>query len=286
MKMAALVLKQTRTRNLIVSVMVMLLTGVTSLGQAQGWELRVCAEPNSLPYSNRRREGFENRLAQIVAQELGARLSYVWLPQPHTTARDLYIQDGRCDLVMGIPDGHTGFLTSLAYYRTSYVFVYRRGESYAIDSFDDPDLVALRIGVQISGSNISPTSYALAKRGLVQNQLSFAPHFDQPDPLAGIIEAVAERKVDVGVVWGPVAGYFAGKQPAEFTLVPVSPQIETPFIPMVASISMGVRVGDEALRDELDVALARRWNDVQTVLKEFDVPLEPMSAPTLTTGAP
>ena len=276
--------KQIRAQDLIMFVMVTLLAGVTSPGQAQGWELRVCAEPNSLPYSNRRGEGFENRLAEI-AQELGARLSYVWLPQPHTRARDLYIQEGRCDLVMGIPDGHTGFLTSLAYYRTSYVFVYRRGESYTIDSFDDPDLSALRIGIQISGSSMSPTGYALAKRGLVQNQLSFAPDFDLPDPLAGIVEAVADRRVDVGVVWGPVARYFAGKHPA-FTLAPESPQIEAPFIPMVASISMGVRLGDEALRDELDVALARRWNDVQTVLREFGVPLEPMSAPTLTTGAP
>ena len=284
MKVAALVTKQIRARPLIMSVMVMLLT--TSPGQAQGWELRVCAEPNSLPYSNRREGGFENRLAEIVAQELGAKLSYIWLPQPHTRARDLYIQEGRCDLVMGIPDGHKGFLTSLAYYRTSYVFVYRRGAPYTIDSFDDPDLMALRIGIQISGSSMSPVGYALAKRGLVQNQLSFPPDFNQPNPLAGIVEAVAEREVDVGVVWGPVAGYFAGKHPAEFTLVPVNPQIETPFIPMVASISMGVRVGDEALRDELDVALARRWNDVQTVLEEFGVPLEPMSAPTLTAGAP
>lgn len=267
----------------ILSVMVMLLTGVTALGQAQGWEIRVCAEPDSLPYSNKQEEGFENRIAEIVAQELGASLRYVWLPRPHARARDLFLQEGRCDLVMGIPDGHTGFLTSLAYYRTSYLFVYREGEPYEISSFDDPDLADLRIGVQLSGGNLSPASYALAKRGLIENQLSFAPDFNESAPLAGIVEAVAKRKVEVAVAWGPVAGYFAKKQPTALTLVPVRPQIEAPFVPMVASIAMGVRMGDEALRDELDVALARRWNDVQTVLKEFGVPLEPMSAPTLGT---
>lgn len=267
------------------SVMVMLLTGVTTVGWAQEWEIRVCAEPDSLPYSNKQGAGFENRIAEIVAQELGAKLLYVWLPQPHTRARDLFIQEGRCELIMGIPDGYSGFLTSLAYYRTSYVFVYREGEPYDIDSFDDPDLANLRIGIQISGGNMSPTSYALAKRGLIQNQLSFSPKLEEPNPLAGIVEAVTEKKVDVAVVWGPVAGYFARKQPTALTLVPVTPQIEAPFVPMVASIAMGVRVGDEALRDELNVALARRWNDIQTVLREYGVPLEPMSAPTLVPGA-
>lgn len=278
--------RQGRIRAVIVSIMVMLLTDLTPLGKAQGWEVRVCAEPDSLPYSSKQEEGFENRIAEIVAQELGAKLRYVWLPQPHTKARDLFIQEGRCDLVMGIPDGHTGFLTSLAYYRTSYIFVYPEGEPYEIDSFDDPDLVNLRIGVQLSGGNMSPASYALAKRGLIENQMSFAPNFEEANPLAGIVKAVTDRNVDVAIAWGPVAGYFARKQPSALTLVPVRPQIEAPFVPMVASIVMGVRVGDEALRDDLNVALARRWNDIQTVLEEYGVPLEPMHAPALTTGTP
>jgi len=269
---------------MLMSVMIVLFTGVTPLGQAQGWELRVCAEPDSLPYSSKQEEGFENRIAKIVAQDIGAKLLYVWLPQPHARARDLFIQEGRCDLIMGIPDGHTGFLTSLAYYRTSYIFIYREGEPYEINSFDDPDLANLRIGVQLSGGSMSPTSYALAKRGLIENQLSFTPNFKEPDPLAGIIKAVTNKKVDVAVAWGPVAGYFARKQPVALTLVPVSPQIEAPFVPMVASIAMGVRIGDEALRDELNMALARRWDDIQMVLKEFGVPLEPMPAPALVTG--
>ena len=263
----------------IMFVLMALLTGVVSQGQTREWELRVCAEPNSLPYSNNQEEGFENRIAEIIAQELGARLSYVWLPQSHPTARDVFIQEGRCDLVMGIPDGHDGFLTSLAYYRTTFVFVYRENSPYDIDSFDDPDLKELKIGVQTSGSSISPTHYAIAKRRLIENQVAFGAEFSQPDPFADIVRAVAEKEVDVAVIWGPIAGYFAREQPTKLKVVPVSPQIETPFIPMVASISIGIRLGDEALRDRLDVALAQRWDDIQAVLEEYRVPLEPLPKP-------
>lgn len=268
----------------MVLVMVTLLGGVVPSGRAQDWELRICAEPDSLPYSNKRGEGFENRIAEIVAQELGAKLSYVWLPQPHTRARDLYVQEGRCDLVMGVPDGHPGFLTSLAYYRTTYVFIYRQSSPFEIGSYDDPELKDLKIGVQLSGSSISPGSYALAKRGLIENQVSFAPNLGHPDPLSGIVRAVAEGEVDVAVAWGPVAGFFAKRHP-RLELVPVRPQIETPYVPMVASISVGLRVGDEGLRDSVDEALARRWNDIQTVLRAYGVPLEPLSPPTLSVGA-
>jgi mxaJ protein len=270
---------------MVMLVTVMLLAGVIPSGRAQGWELRVCAEPDSLPYSNKRGEGFENRIAEIVAQELGAKLTYVWLPQPHPRARDVFVQEGRCDLVMGVPDGHPGFLTSLAYYRTTYVFVYRRSSPFAIKSYNDPKLKDLKIGVQLSGSSISPSSYALAKRGLIENQVGFAPNSNHPDPLSGIVRAVAEKKVDVAVAWGPVAGFFAKRHP-RLEIVSVRPQIEAPYIPMVASISVGLRMGDEGLRDSLDEALARRWDDIQRVLRAYGVPLEPLSPPTLNVGAP
>lgn len=265
------------------SISVAILIVIASLGHAQGWQLKVCAEPNSLPYSNKQAEGFENRIAEIIADELGAQLSYAWLPQPHTRARNVFIQEGRCDMVIGIPDGHSGFLTSLAYYRTTFVFVYRKSSPYRIDSFDDPDLKELKIGVQTSGGSMSPAHYALAKRGLVGNQLGFSPNFSQPNPFARIIRAVAEGEIDVAVVWGPIAGYFAKETFTELELMSVSPQIETPFIPMIAPISIGIRLGDEALRDSLNVALTRRWDEIQAVLEEYGVPLEPLPKPSLET---
>lgn len=270
----------------VATMLVLFLTSGRSFGNAQGWELRVCADPDSLPYSNRLKEGFENKIAEIISQELNAQLSYVWLPQPHGRTRDLFIQEGHCDLVMGIPEGHPGFLNSLAYYRTSYMFVYRKDSPYEISSFDDPDLTELAIGVQLSGGTISPTSYALAKRGLIENQLGFEPDYRTPNPFAGIVTAVAAGEVDVGIVWGPIAGYFAQDHPDELELVPVQPQIEMPFVAMVAPISVGVRLNDEALRDRLDVALTKRWDDIQGVLEVYGVPLEPLSKPALDLRGP
>lgn len=243
--------------------------------QSAGWEWRVCAEPRSLPFSNRQGQGFENKVAEILARELRAKLTYVWLPQPHTRARDLYLELGRCDAIMGIPDGTDGFLTTLAYYRTSYVFLYKRGSSGRVASFDDPKLKGLRIGVQASGGNISPVSVALAKRGLVEQQHTFSPDFAARNPLATVVQAVARGEVDVGVVWGPVAGYFAGNH-AGLEWVPVSPQIEIPFVPFVTSMSIGLRPGDEDFRDLLDDALAKHWDEIQSLLESYRVPLEPL----------
>lgn len=244
-------------------------------GQPEGWEWRICAEPRSLPFSNRQGEGFENKLAELLARELNATLTYVWLPQPHATNRDLYLELGRCDAVMGVPDGTKSLLTTLAYYRTSYVFLYKTGSPGEVASFDDPKLKGLEIGVQSSGGNISPVSVALAKRDLIEKQHTFRPDFSAADPLASVVQAVAKNEVDVGVVWGPIAGYFGGKR-GGLEWVPVSPQIEAPFIPMMASMSIGLRVGDEDLRDLLDEALARRWEDIQDILKTYRVPLEPL----------
>ena len=256
------------------------LAGLTAFGQAQEWELRLCAEPDNLPFTNEQGEGFENRIAEIIAEELGAELSYAWLPQPTGRARDVYLRTGECDAVMGVIDGHEGFLTTLAYYRSPYVFVYREDSPFEIRSFDDPILRELSIGL-IGAGGISPAGSALSKRGLIENQVTFPADYDRPDPRSAPIEAVAEGQVDVAVVWGPVAGYAAREQTAPLELVPVSPQIELPFVSMVIPMSIGVRPGDEALRDRLNVALVRRWDDIQAVLEEFGVPLEPLPQPTV-----
>jgi mxaJ protein len=256
--------------------------------QAQDWEMRVCAEPNNLPYSNEQEEGFENRIAEIIAHELHAELTYVWLPQyqSRATVRNVLNRDGACDIIMGITDGHPGFLTSAAYYRTSYVFLYREDSPFEVRSLDDPVLRELQIGVhvQVGGSGVSPGTHALVSRGLIRNQVGFTPDYSKPNPLLSIVEAVAEGKVDVAIVWGPVAGYFAKQQLIRLELVPVTPEIDLPFMPMVFPISIGVRPGDEALRDELNAALARRWDEIQAILEEYGVPLLPLPKPMVEMG--
>jgi mxaJ protein len=253
---------------------------LAAVGLAQGWDLRICAQPDSLPYSNRAGEGFENRIAEVIAAEVGARAVYVWLPRADATVRDLLLQRGECDVVMGVNDGHPGFLTTLAYYRSSFAFVYRSDSPFEIESLDDPDLRALRIGVQVAGRGVGAPTLALANRDLLEQQVGLAPDRDRPMPLARLVRAVVSGQVDVAIVWGPVAGFFAARQDASLEVVPVTPQIDAPFVPMVSSIAMGVRPGDEALRDRLDVALAGAWEEVQEILAEYRVPLEPLPAPT------
>ncbi|MEX2536537.1 MAG: ABC transporter substrate-binding protein, partial [Trueperaceae bacterium] len=245
---------------------------------AQAWELRACAEPDNLPFSNQSSGGFENRIAGILAQELGATLSYAWVPESRITDRRLYLRRGGCDLVIGVADGSTGYLSTIAYYRSAPVFVYRQDAPFAVTSFDDEVLRELQIGV-LAGAGVRPELAALANRDLIENVTSFPSLGDGNSPLAAPIEAVASGAVDVAVLWGPVGSYFAQQHPASLTVVSAQPKLDLPFLSLVVPIVMGVRPGDEALRDLLNEAIVNRWDDIQEVLEEYGVPLEPLPQP-------
>lgn len=241
-------------------------------------ELRVCADPNNLPYSNRRQEGFENRLAEMVARDLHARVSYTWWPQHRGFIRNT-LKAGKCDVLLGLPSSVELALTTRPYYRSTYVFVYRRDRKdrgIAVRSLDDPLLRKLRIGVQMIGDDgtNSPPAHALANRGIVDNIKGYSVYGDysQPNPPARIVEAVAKGDVDMAVVWGPLAGYFAPRQTVPLELVPVSPQIDRPFLPFVFDVSMAVRRGDDKLRAELDSFIERRQGEIDALLDRYGVP--------------
>ncbi len=252
---------------------------------APAWEMRVCSDPNNLPYSNKKEEGFENRIAEILADELGAKLTYVWFPQRMALVRHV-LREGECDLLIGVADGQSQVLTTLPYYRSSYVFVYPEKSPFEIESFDDPDLKKLTIGVELAGEGQMPPNVALANRGLQTNMVGYSVFGDysQESPLSAIVTAVAKGDVDVAVAWGPVAGYFAKKQNVALRIVPVSPQFEPPFLPMVFSIAIGLRHGDRDFERLLDRALVSRWDDIQAVLKDYGVPLLPLPKPKLSLG--
>lgn len=252
-----------------------------SLAHEGAWELRVCAGSNDLPYSNHTGQGFENRIAEILAEDLGAELVNVWTEETSGRALLMSLQQGACDVVMGVGEGNPHLSVTVAYYRSSYMFVYRSDAPFTVESLDDPLLGDLTIGVQAGASGVSPVVYALAKRNLIDNQVTYLVDSSRGDSLGAIVEEVARGKVDIAIVWGPVAGFFAERQEAELRLVSVTPQIELPFVPMVHAVSIGVRFGDEALRDRLNLALARRWTDIQHVLSSYNVPLEPLPAPTI-----
>ncbi|TPM05089.1 quinoprotein dehydrogenase-associated putative ABC transporter substrate-binding protein [Mesorhizobium sp. B2-3-7] len=241
---------------------------------ADARELKVCADPNNMPFSNAAGQGFENKIAQIIAKELDARLSYTWWAQRRGFVRNT-LKAGLCDLIPGTPANLEILRATAPYYRSTYVFVTRR-DSPEITSFNDPRLRTLRIGVQLIGDDgaNSPPAQALGRRGIVGHLVGYPVYGDYsaPNPPARIVEAVASGEIDVAVVWGPLAGYFAAKQKTPLRITPVTPRIDGPQLPMVYDISMGVRRGDDALRDEVDAALAKHKAEIDATLARYGVP--------------
>jgi mxaJ protein len=237
--------------------------------------IRVCADPNNLPFSNDARQGFENRLAALLADDRGARLEYTWWAQRRGFVRNT-LQVGRCDVVMGVPSGFELTRTSRPYYRSTYVFAARRDRVPRLGSFDDPRLRNLKIGVQMIGDDFSntPPAHALAKRGLVANVIGFPVYGDYstPAPLSSIVDAVDRGDVDVAVIWGPTAGHFARTARHPLELTPVTPDTGSPSLPFVFDMSMGVRRGDAALQAELDDFISRRRSDIDRILDDYGVP--------------
>jgi len=237
--------------------------------------LRVCADPNNLPFSNQRLEGFENKIADLLAQDLGERVEYTWWAQRRGFFRNT-LKAGMCDVVIGVPSGFEMALTTKPYYRSTYVFLSRKDRHLDVKSFDDPLLRKLRIGVQIIGDDQSnaPPAHALTRSNIVENVKGFTLYGDykQDNPPARIVEAVAKGDIDLAIVWGPLAGYFAKQSRVPMEVVPVSPQIDQPFLPFVFDIAMGVRRGDQELRDQLEEFLEKRQPEIKKILEEYRVP--------------
>lgn len=237
--------------------------------------LGVCADPNNLPFSNQREEGFENRIARLLADELHVELRYTWWAQRRGFARNT-LNAGRCDVIIGVPTAYELALTTRPYYRSTYVFASRADRRLALHSFDDELLRRLRIGVHLIGDDgaNTPPVHALAKRGIVSGVHGYMIYGDyrEPNPPARLLEAVAKGEVDVAIAWGPLAGYFARSSAVPLQLTPVQPQIDLPFLPMVYDISMGVRRADTELRDSIEAVLERRRADIGRILDEYGVP--------------
>ncbi|MCJ2085710.1 substrate-binding domain-containing protein [Methylobacterium sp. E-005] len=233
--------------------------------------LRVCGDPGNMPFSERKEDGFENKIAAIIADELKVKVRYYWLTQGPGFVRNT-LGTGLCDLIMGQAFGSDLVQTTNPYYRSAYTLVTRAGEFDGITALDDPRLKGKSIGV-IAGT---PPVNRMGELGLVSSMKAYAPY--QLDPArkyqtvaAEIVAALAGKEIDAAVLWGPAAGWLAKQSGTPMTVVPLLKEPERP--PMAYRIAMGVRIGENDWKRTLNTILRKRKTDIDTVLREYDVPL-------------
>jgi mxaJ protein len=228
-----------------------------------------------MPFSNRREQGFENRIARLIGSELGRRVEYYWQPQRRGFVRST-VGAGHCDVIIGIPASFSVLPVTRPYYESTYVFV-SRAQDAPVRSFDDPRLKAWRIGIQITGNDYDnpPAAQALAARQLFNQVRGFTVYGDysREAPERDVVDAVADGRVDVAAVWGPLAGYFAVREPVTLVVTPTLARDPRTQLPFTFAIAMAVGRNAEALRDQLNAAIAHRQAEIDRILHEYGVPL-------------
>lgn len=239
-------------------------------------ELRVCADPDNLPFSNQKQEGFENKIATLLADELHATVQYTWLRQKQGFIRQT-LGAQRCDVVMGVPFGYERVLSTQPYYRSGYVFVTARNRHLKIKSFDDPVLQKLKIGLHTIGNDgaNSPPANALARRGIVGNIVGYSM-WDEgsvKNPQGRIIDAVAKGDIDVAVVWGPFGGFFSKKYGKELVITQVPNDASMPSMPFAFDMSLGVRKGEMDFAAKLEEVLKQKQRKIQNILTAYNIPV-------------
>jgi quinoprotein dehydrogenase-associated probable ABC transporter substrate-binding protein len=249
--------------------------------QADAKSFRVCSDPNNLPFSNKAGEGFENKLAELIADSLGETVAYAWHAQRRGFVRQT-LKAKLCDVIMGMPKQIDMVTTTDPYYRSTYVFLSRADRGLDIHSIKDPRLKTLKVGVQVIGDDGSntPPSHALAQQGVIDNVVGYTVYGDyrKPNPPARIVTAVEKGDVDIAAVWGPLAGYFATKSPVPLTVTPITDTQSFKPLLFQYSIALGVRKHDDARKAQLNAILKRKRPEIEALLARYGIPTVPMTA--------
>ena len=240
--------------------------------------IRVCADPDNMPSSNNKGEGFENKIAELIASELKSKPDYVWYP----TRRGYFrILNGMyCDLALEAPAGLDMAGVTKPYFRSGYVFVARQGSGLEdLKSLADPRLKKLKIGVNMytSDAENSPPAMALSRYGVVGNLKGYFTFYSDQERPEDIIKGVANKDVDIAIAWGPLAGYFTKQLNAPLTLTPLPARDSLSDIPFQYNMGIAVRRRDKEFRDSLQAVLTRRKADIDAILKQFNVPMLPIA---------
>jgi quinoprotein dehydrogenase-associated probable ABC transporter substrate-binding protein len=231
-------------------------------------ELRVCADPNNLPFSNQSEEGFENRVARVVAEELHLPVSYYWFPQIVGFVRNT-LRARQCDLVMGTVAGDDIMQTTNPYYYSTYVMVVRTDRGLSFDGMTDPKLATMRLGV-VGGT---PPSDLLVRHGLMANTKPYALTVDTryESPAHELVKDVVSGEIDVGLIWGPIAGYYIKRDSLPLRMTALHGEADSAR--MDYRIAMGVRANEPEWRRRINAIILKRQSDFTAILREYGIPL-------------
>ena len=238
--------------------------------------LKVCAEANNLPFSNDKGEGFENKIAELLAKDLTRSVVYTWQRQGEGFIRQTLGTEA-CDVVIGVPAQLGGVRTTKPYYRSVYAIVSRKADHLALQAYDDPAWRALKIGLHTVGSDgaNSPPAHALGLHDLGSQVVGYTMWGADGEvpPQGDVVKAVADGSIDVAIVWGPFAGYFAKPFGQRLVVQPAPAEPALPYQPFAWDIAVAVRRDDQVLQFELDDSLRRQSLKIQRILKNYSVPV-------------
>lgn len=235
-------------------------------------EFRVCADKDNLPYSNDKMEGFENKIAELIAKDLGKQVKYqFWYDRLGFIRNTLNAH--RCDVIIGTVAGNDMVLTSKPYYRSGYVFVYKKSSGYNIKDWDSPDLHKGKIGVV----GQTPPSRPIYDKGLMENARPYRIMRDLNLPPSFMIDDLVKGDIDIAIIWGPIGGYYAKKASQELVVVP-APEYEQENVhgKEYWNISVGVRKREKDRMAMIDDVLERRKSDIEKILDEYGIPHVPV----------
>lgn len=237
-----------------------------------GTEFKVCADQDNLPYSNSKLEGFENKIAEVLANDLGKKLTYqFWYDRMGFLRNTLNAM--KCDVVMGTTPDNDALRTSKPYYRSAHVFVYKKDSGYNITNWDSPDLKKASIGIV----GQSPATIPLNDHGLMPNSRPYRMQRDLNLPPSYLVDDLVAGEIDVAILWGPIGGYFAkqAKVPLEVVVIP---EYENVNVKGKAfwNISIGVRKADKDRLALIQGALDRNQDKINKILDEYGIPHVPI----------
>jgi quinoprotein dehydrogenase-associated probable ABC transporter substrate-binding protein len=230
---------------------------------------RACEDPRNMPFSNEKGEGFENKLAELFASKLGKKLSFTYFPQATGFVR-MTLAAFKCDVIIGFPQGDDQAQITIPYYRTTYALISKRGSGLEdVTTISDPRLKDKRIGVVAR----TPPSTVMAMNGLLGRAKSYPLFIDtRADSSAQtMIDDLMRGDIDCGILWGPMAGYYAARADPPLVMVPLVKEAAT--VPMMFRIGMGVRPSDQEFKRTLNKLIQENQAEINRLLISYNVPI-------------